>query len=248
MGWLELPVRSQPHPLILQLLLQILHPTTGGGTFGYMLPYGAQVPTTNVVPFKTFPISDIFISFTPAGKSKTPSACPGLPGPGGPCTLETPPAVPLPELPTFCNLTSPELRPEPCGGACPRARKGVHASTPARALPRRPRGRVPKPAAGRAPRWLPRGRVRASAGGRVAPTPAPPARGSWRRAGSSPGTSHLVGKRQAGDGNSGGPAQSLHLSADLLSFRTCHGSLTFREILVVPREKTPTGAAARGNP
>lgn len=102
----------------------------------------------------------------PAGKSKTPSACPGLPGPGGPCTLETPPAVPLPELPTSGNLTSRELRPEPCGGAGPPARKGVHASTLARALPRRPRGRVPKPAAGRAPRWLPRGRVRASAGGR----------------------------------------------------------------------------------
>ena len=64
------------------------------------------------------------------------------------------------------NLTSRELRPEPCGGAGPPARKGVHASTLARALPRRPRGRVPKPAAGRAPRWLPRGRVRASAGGR----------------------------------------------------------------------------------
>ncbi|XP_043328747.1 translation initiation factor IF-2-like [Cervus canadensis] len=161
---------------------------------------------------------------TPAGNSKAPSARPRLPGPGVP-HLGDPTCRPAAWAPHSGSLTSRELRPEPCGGAGPPARKGV-------CIRARPRSATLSPG--------PRAETRRGADAKMAaagtragegraargPDPQAPAPGQ-SPPGPGPGTGRLVGKTQAGDGSSRGPAQSWHLSADLLSFLTCHGPLTF---------------------
>lgn len=133
--------------------------------------------------------------------------------------LGTPPAVPPPQRPACGSLTSREPRAEPCGGAGARHGRGW-----LRPRPPAPRHAV-LGAACRARRG--EGTKMAAAGPGAGERGDPRAPGSRRRAGSGPGRSLPVGKRQAGDGRSDGPAQSLHLGAELLSFGACHGSLAF---------------------
>ena len=108
------------------------------------------------------------------------------------------------------------------------------------------------------PRSLPSLTLLAGVGGREATSQLPPPQNKL----TSPAGSLLMGPHSGGrkmDGHCPQSLECLPLPAQVLGPpwppRHAHGDLTslaphvrLPEILVVPREKTPTGAAARGNP